>query len=181
MLGALDRPEEKSVHILGKVEEQQTVYAVITTVAKCLTGGGGAKRDDTVHHEPLPERKMEANKTLVQRRQQLIDFTGESKLKTKTVTEWGTGVQGLVEMPEEDFKRSLQKMVAVQQKRKKAEEARAKPVEKGTRIQAVFVSAKCYKDSARGLPLCSGCWAMSSETPRLWELDADGQMILQWR
>ena len=60
---------------------------------------------------------MEPNKTLVQRRQQLIEFTGGSKLKTKTVTEWRTDVQGLVEMPTGDFKRSLQEMTDAQQKR----------------------------------------------------------------
>ena len=155
--------------MMGQVETQQTIFA------KGLIGGEGAKRDDTMRHGPLPEWKVEANKTLVQRRQQLIEFTGGSKIKTKTVTEWGTDVQGLVEMPQEDFKRSLQELVDVQQKQKKAEEARAKPVEKGNSGSAWF--CKVLQGLCKGASALFWVWAMSSETLRMWKLD--GRMILQ--
>ena len=53
-VGRVDFAGRQSVHMMGKVEAQQTIRTVITTVAKCLTGGGGAKRGDTVRHRPLP-------------------------------------------------------------------------------------------------------------------------------
>ena len=140
MLAFEDQHTRNSVHMVGK-QEGTTICAVITTVAKCLMGGGDNETSGAAYLAQLSMERVTMNKTLVRRRQRLREITGDSKCK-------GIDVQELVEMSEEEFERTVQEMATMQKMHAEAAEAKEEFTDSSMDWLCDLTRAICAKTEA---------------------------------